>query len=120
MIFCGEPLNPPLLLLRICATTTFLSMWMHNTAAAVMMMPVATGILQRLPDQWGESDVAKFSKAVVPGVIYSAAIGGLSTLTGTGVNLTSVGMWHTYFPQEKPLSFSTSASTRVILVMNSG
>ncbi|RWR76310.1 tonoplast dicarboxylate transporter-like protein [Cinnamomum micranthum f. kanehirae] len=107
MIFCGEPLNPPLLLLGICATTAFVSMWMHNTAAAVMMMPVATGILQRLPEQSDESDITKFSKAVVLGVIYSAAIGGMSTLTGTGVNLILVGMWHTYFPQEQPLSFST-------------
>lgn len=107
MIFCGEPLNPPLLLLGICATTAFVSMWMHNTAAAVMTMPVATGILQLLPEQSGESDITKFSKAVVLGVIYSVAIGGMSTLTGTGVNLILVGMWHTYFPQDKPLSFST-------------
>nr|GFB19994.1 tonoplast dicarboxylate transporter [Tanacetum cinerariifolium] len=49
LLFCGDPVNPQLLLLGICATTAFVSMWMHNVAAAVMMMPVATGILQRLP-----------------------------------------------------------------------
>lgn len=100
-------MNPPLLLLGICATTAFVSMWMHNTAAAMMMMPVATGILQRLPENSGQSDITKFCKAVVLGVIYSAAIGGITTLTGTGVNLILVGMWQTYFPQEKPISFST-------------
>lgn len=83
-------------------------MWMHNTAAAVMMIPVATGVLQRLPA--GDSvhpDVRRFCKAVILGVIYSAAIGGMSTLTGTGVNLILVGMWESYYPQEEPISFST-------------
>nr|XP_019703739.1 tonoplast dicarboxylate transporter [Elaeis guineensis] len=107
-LFCGDPLKPPLLLLGICGTTAFVSMWMNNTAAAVMMMPVATGVLQRLPQ--GDSvhpDIRRFCKAVILGVIYSAAIGGMSTLTGTGVNLILVGMWQSYYPQEKPISFST-------------
>uniref|UniRef100_A0A6N2K586 Citrate transporter-like domain-containing protein n=1 Tax=Salix viminalis TaxID=40686 RepID=A0A6N2K586_SALVM len=107
-VFCGDPLNPPLLLLGICATTAFVSMWMHNVAAAVIMMPVATGILHRLPMGPTQSDVAgKFCKAVVLGVIYSAAIGGMSTLTGTGVNLILVGMWKSYFPEANPISFNT-------------
>ncbi|KAJ8770457.1 hypothetical protein K2173_017948 [Erythroxylum novogranatense] len=109
LLFCGDPLNPPLLLLGICATTAFVSMWMHNVATTVMMMPVATGILQRLPVDSTQSDtvISKFCKAVVLGVIYSAAIGGMSTLTGTGVNLILVGMWKSYFPQADPISFST-------------
>ncbi|KVH88676.1 tonoplast dicarboxylate transporter [Cynara cardunculus var. scolymus] len=108
LLFCGDPLQPKLLLLGICATTAFVSMWMHNVAAAVMMMPVATGILQRLPTGRGESSVvSKFCKAVVLGVTYSAAIGGMSTLTGTGVNLILVGMWKSYFPAADPISFNT-------------
>ncbi|KAJ0583019.1 putative solute carrier family 13 [Helianthus annuus] len=102
LVFCGgDPVNPQLLLLGICGTTAFVSMWMHNTPTTVMMMPVATGILQRLPSGEG------FCKAVVLGVIYSATIGGMSTLTGTGVNLILVGMWKSYFPEADPLSFST-------------
>lgn len=107
-LFCGDPLNPPLLLLGICATTAFVSMWMHNVAAAVMMMPVATGILQRIPTGPAQSLAARnFCKAVVLGVIYSAAVGGMSTLTGTGVNLILVGMWKSYFPDANPISYST-------------
>ncbi|KAI7752098.1 hypothetical protein M8C21_023109 [Ambrosia artemisiifolia] len=108
LVFCRDPVNPQLLLLGICGTTAFVSMWMHNTATTIMMMPVATGILQRLPSSSsGAESSSKFCKAVVLGVIYSAAVGGMSTLTGTGVNLILVGMWKTYFPQADPLSFST-------------
>ncbi|GLU20567.1 hypothetical protein SLE2022_367580 [Rubroshorea leprosula] len=108
LLFCGDPLNPPLLLLGICATTAFVSMWMHNVAAAMMMMPVATGILQRMPEGPSQSNVVRnFCKAVVLGVIYATAVGGMSTLTGTGVNLILVGMWKSYFPEAEPISFST-------------
>uniref|UniRef100_A0A2P2Q395 Uncharacterized protein MANES_S012800 n=1 Tax=Rhizophora mucronata TaxID=61149 RepID=A0A2P2Q395_RHIMU len=108
LLFCGDQLNPPLLLLGICGTTAFVSMWMHNVAATVMMMPVATGILQRFPMSPSQSDVVgKFCKAVVLGVIYSAAIGGMTTLTGTGVNLILVGMWKSYFPEADPISYSS-------------
>nr|GEV09243.1 tonoplast dicarboxylate transporter [Tanacetum cinerariifolium] len=70
LLFCGDPMNPQLLLLGICATTAFVSMWMHNVAAAVMMMPVATGILQRLPS--GPGPMAFAEKMVL--AVFSALI----------------------------------------------
>ena len=108
-------MRPPLLLLGITGTTFFLSMWIHNTACTVMMMPVATGILQRLPrggdgaEETGcqEEEVRRFSKAVVLGVVYASAIGGMATLTGTGVNIILVGMWSTYYPEHEPITFSS-------------
>nr|CAB3453761.1 unnamed protein product [Digitaria exilis] len=111
-LFCGDPVKPHLLLLGICGTTFFTSMWIHNTPCTVMMMPVATGILQRLPrdELEGGSDareVRRFSKAVVLGVVYASAIGGMATLTGTGVNIILVGMWSTYFPKQDPITFSS-------------
>ncbi|CAO2211422.1 unnamed protein product [Urochloa humidicola] len=121
-LFCGDPVRPPLLLLGITGTTFFVSMWIHNTACTVMMMPVATGILQRLPrggngggcqeeeeeeEEEEEREVRRFSKAVVLGVVYASAIGGMATLTGTGVNIILVGMWSTYFPEEEPITFSS-------------
>ncbi|XP_020598901.1 tonoplast dicarboxylate transporter [Phalaenopsis equestris] len=107
-LFCGDPVNPHLLLFGICGTSAFVSMWMHNTPAAMLMIPVATGMLQRFPT--GEEvhpEVKKFCKGVILGVIYAVAVGGMSTLIGTGVNLILVGMWESYFPEGKPISFSS-------------
>ncbi|NP_001358726.1 tonoplast dicarboxylate transporter [Zea mays] len=112
-LFCGDPVRPPLLLLGITGTTFFVSMWIHNTACTVMMMPVATGILQRLPrggagaGTGAHDEVRRFSKAVVLGVVYASAIGGMATLAGTGVNIILVGMWSTYFPEQEPITFSS-------------
>lgn len=136
--FSGKKVSPPLLLLGFCGATAFVSMWMHNVAAAVLMMPVATGVLTRLMGAQGSSsssssaipisvkdnkgceedglvqlqeeeivhrDLVMFCKAVVLGVTYAAAIGGMSTLTGTGVNLILVGMWQSYFPSAEPITF---------------
>uniref|UniRef100_A0ACD6AMA6 Uncharacterized protein n=1 Tax=Avena sativa TaxID=4498 RepID=A0ACD6AMA6_AVESA len=108
--FCGDPVRPALLLLGVTGTTAFVSMWIHNTACTVMMMPVATGILQRLPRDGaaaGQEDVRRFSKAVVLGVVYGSAVGGMATLTGTGVNIILVGMWSAYFPEQEPITFSS-------------
>ncbi|VAI86181.1 unnamed protein product [Triticum turgidum subsp. durum] len=110
--FCGDPVRPSLLLLGITGTTAFVSMWIHNTACTVMMMPVATGILQRFPrggagQEEEEQEVRRFSKAVVLGVVYASAVGGMATLTGTGVNIILVGMWSAYFPEKEPITFSS-------------
>ncbi|TVU05246.1 hypothetical protein EJB05_48404, partial [Eragrostis curvula] len=127
-LFCGDPVRPPLLLLGITGTTMFISMWIHNTACTVMMMPVATGILQRLPRGDGDGDgdddagggsreVRRFSKAVVLGVVYASAIGGMATLTGTGVNIILVGMWSAYFPDQPPITFSSWMSFALPLAL---
>ncbi|KAG5011489.1 hypothetical protein AAZX31_09G010600 [Glycine max] len=108
LLFCGDPVNPALLLLGLCATIFFVSMWLHNVATAVMMMPVATGIVQRLPPVHEQSEaVNKFCRAVILTVVYATPIGGISTLTGTGVNLIIIGMWKSLFPEAKPISFNT-------------
>ncbi|XP_062191911.1 tonoplast dicarboxylate transporter-like [Phragmites australis] len=112
-LFCGDPVRPPLLLLGITGTTFFVSMWIHNTPCTVMMMPVAMGILQRFPRggdagaPGSQEEVQRFSKAVVLGVVYASAIGGMATLTGTGVNIILVGMWSSYFPEQEPITFSS-------------
>ncbi|MCI89024.1 tonoplast dicarboxylate transporter-like, partial [Trifolium medium] len=47
-------------------------------------MPVATGILHRLPPADEQPEVMnKFSRAVILTVVYATPIGGISTLTGT-------------------------------------
>lgn len=44
----GEEMNPRLVLLGFIGGPAFVSMWMANTSAAAMMIPMATGLLHNL------------------------------------------------------------------------
>ncbi|KAL2644256.1 hypothetical protein R1flu_011843 [Riccia fluitans] len=44
----GQKMDPRLVLLGFCAGPAFVSMWMANTSAAVMMVPMAKGVLDNL------------------------------------------------------------------------
>lgn len=46
LFFGGKSMDPRLVLLGFCAGPAFVSMWMSNTAAAIMMIPMATGVLK--------------------------------------------------------------------------
>lgn len=62
--------------------TAFLSMWMSNTATAVMMLPIATALTAAAPQRYQ----ATLLPALLLGVAYSASIGGVATLIGTPPN----------------------------------
>lgn len=65
--------------LGIMIATTFVSMWISNTATALMMLPVALAIIDR--DKTG-----KLAVPLLLGVAYSSSIGGIATPIGTAPN----------------------------------
>ena len=66
--------------------TAFLSMWVSNTATAIMMLPIATSVLRKV-DSGGEGSADELSAALLLGIAYGASIGGVATLIGTPPNL---------------------------------
>lgn len=67
----------------IMMVTAFLSMWMSNTATAVMMLPITLSIIKMTGQ---DKDDSPFSKAILLSIAYAASIGGLATLIGTPPN----------------------------------
>lgn len=82
------------IILGFMLATAFLSMWISNTATAVMMLPIAIAIVKQLKDnpQTIEDENKIFGKSLMLGIAYSASIGGLSTLIGTPPNLVLAGV----------------------------
>ncbi len=74
--------KPPAQIASLMAVTAFLSMWMSNTATAVMMLPIGLSIIAMAKAR----DQDDFSKAILLAIAYSASIGGIATLIGTPPN----------------------------------
>jgi len=98
--------SPGRILMGFMLATTFLSMWMSNTATAMMMVPIAFSIILKLEESLGKEKVDKFSIGLLLAVAYSASIGGVATLVGTPPNLSFVRISSIIFPQMPEISFA--------------
>ncbi len=68
-------------------SAAFLSMWVSNTATAMMMLPIGLSVIElagESPNQSRASD--PFAVALLLGIAYACSIGGLGTLIGTPPN----------------------------------
>lgn len=59
--------------------TAFCSMWISNTATALIMLPVAMAVLSGQPDK-------RFGISLLLAVAYGSSIGGIATIIGTPPN----------------------------------
>lgn len=86
--------------------TAFLSMWMSNTATAMMMVPVAISIISKFGEILDKKNTRKFSLSILLGIAYSASVGGIATLIGTPPNLSFSRIFAIMFPSAPEISFS--------------
>jgi sodium-dependent dicarboxylate transporter 2/3/5 len=93
--------------------TAFLSMWISNTACAMMMIPIAIAIiatiLPRSDVRLEEMDETQreFAECIVISIAYAASIGGLATVIGTPPNGIFLAQMQTLFPSVPPIDFFT-------------
>lgn len=72
--------NPKRLVLGFMVASATLSMWISNTAATIMLLPVVLAVIDR-------TDNKKLAIPLLLGLAYSASIGGIGTPIGTPPNL---------------------------------
>jgi len=98
--------RPRGILLGIMVATAFISMWISNTATAMMMIPIVLAIILNLEEAVGKAAVKKYAIAVLLAIAYASSIGGIATLVGTPPNLSFVRIFDITFPDAPDISFT--------------
>lgn len=99
--------SPTTLLFGISGITAVLSMWLSNTATALIMVTVAEAALQRarqVPEN-RPIDLERFRLALLLSVAYSANLGGMATPVGTAPNLLLLSLRKELEPAAPAISF---------------
>ncbi|HLR31509.1 MAG TPA: DASS family sodium-coupled anion symporter, partial [Fodinibius sp.] len=83
--------KPSSIILGFILASAFLSMWVSNTATALMMLPIALSILHLVEDQKEDGEKLNFELVLVLSIAYACNIGGMGTLIGTPPNALLAG-----------------------------
>jgi sodium-dependent dicarboxylate transporter 2/3/5 len=101
-VFGGSPTS---IILGFMASGALLSMWISNTATALMLLPIGLAVVQKLENEFGQEKTHNFSVTLLLSIAYSCTLGGVATLIGTPPNLVMVKMLNLLFPNAPEISF---------------
>ncbi|MBW3541462.1 MAG: SLC13 family permease [Planctomycetes bacterium] len=102
--------GPRRMVLGFMLATAFLSMWISNTAATLLMLPIGLALVSQLVELSrgdapptvanapGASAIDRFTLVLLLGIAYAASIGGFTTLVGTPTNVQFQKIWAETFP----------------------
>jgi len=85
--------------------TAAISMWISNTATAIMMLPIGLSIIALMqqqvpPSPENQKGLARFSICMMLAIAYGANIGGTATIIGTPPNVVFAGYMRETFNME--------------------
>lgn len=84
--------RPKRIVLGFLLAAALVSMWVSNTATALMMLPIALSVIQMIPvDRQDMARLRQFQVALLLAVAYGATTGGMATLIGTPPNALLAG-----------------------------
>lgn len=88
------------IILGFMLSTALISMWISNTATAIMMLPIASSVTSLLAKETGQGDDPRFKKfatGLMLAIAYAASIGGIATIIGTPPNVVMVGFMKRFY-----------------------
>jgi sodium-dependent dicarboxylate transporter 2/3/5 len=119
--------SPARLLAGVMAATGFLSMWISNTAATTIMLPMGLGIAGLLSgDPQRSTHITadrqtdsrnQFTASLLLGIAYAASIGGMATIVGTPTNGVAINVIHGQQVEVDFQAWFISAGPVALLIM---
>jgi len=103
-LFGGSPTS---IVIGFMIATAFLSMWISNTATALMMLPIGLAIIHKMENEFGEKTTKNFSITLMLSLAYACSLGGIATLIGTPPNLAFIRICKIIFPEAPAISFGS-------------
>jgi sodium-dependent dicarboxylate transporter 2/3/5 len=96
--------RPRRLVLGFMVASSFLSMWINNTATTLLMLPIGLAVIESLEGET-ERSRARLTLALLLGMAYSASVGGMATPVGTAPNQEFLQQFRDRYPDAPELSF---------------
>jgi sodium-dependent dicarboxylate transporter 2/3/5 len=93
------------IVLGFLIASAFLSMFISNTATALMMLPIGLSVVTKMNQLHAGKDADKFAVSIMLSIAYGASLGGIATLVGTPPNLAFVRIFQISFPDAPQISF---------------
>ncbi len=99
------------IILGFMIATGMISMWISNTATAMMMLPIAISVIDLLKTEKGNTPETEskgernFGIGLMLVIAYAANIGGIATIIGTPPNVVFVGLLDQFYDQK--INFGT-------------
>ena len=97
--------NPTSVIIGFMISCALLSMWISNTATAIMMLPIGLAIIKKLESEYGEQRIHNFSVTILLGMAYACSLGGIATLVGTPPNLVFLKTLNIIYPEAPQIGF---------------
>ena len=83
--------SPSMLLIACGGITALISMWISNTAATAIMLPICIGIISAMERRSSKLSL-KYRTGMMLMIAYGASVGGIGTPVGSPPNLIAIGM----------------------------
>ncbi len=106
MIIRGVGAGPNRIILGFMLASASLSMFISNTATAIMLLPIGLSVIIKMEESAGSAESHNFSVALMLAIAYSASAGGLATYVGTPPNLVFRHVYHDAFPGVPEITFA--------------
>jgi sodium-dependent dicarboxylate transporter 2/3/5 len=95
---------PRRLVLGFLIASVFLSLWLNNTAAALMLLPIGLAVARGVSGDSGDR-ATPLTRALLLAIAYGVSVGGMGTPVGTAPNQAFLGQLRMRYAEPPDISF---------------